>query len=150
MDFKRYNNDRGATFIVVLAVFTFITALSLTILIMATSADTSLSQEYDIEQTEFFVSSIYGIMNEKFVAGEFDDALIDGETVEIDVTGFRDAKGAAVPLKMKVKRAGKRVNVTYEITYLGTVHEIIADYNISGTEESKVIVERGCYGLDIY
>lgn len=150
MDFKRYNNDRGATFIVVLAVFTFITALALTILIMATSADTSLSQEYDIEQTEFFVSSIYGIMNEKFVDGEFNDALVDGETIEIDVTGFHDTAGAAIPVKMKVVRTNKRVNVTYEITYLGIAHEITADYNISGTEESKVIVERGCYGLDIY
>lgn len=144
---KIYNNDRGATFVVVLAVFSFIMVLILSILMMTTSADTSLGQEYDTEQVEFYVSSIYQILNERFVAGEFDASLVDGETTEIVVTGFEDAKGDAISVKMKVERTRKRASVTYSISYLGTEHELITDYSISGTEEHKNIVERGCRGF---
>ncbi len=148
MKLKSYNNDRGATFIVVLAVFTFITILALSIMVMATSADTGFSQEIDMEQNAFYVSSVYQVMNDRFVAGEFKNALVEGEVIEINVTGFTDSKGGTIPVKMQVERTNRRVLVTYLITHLGIEHEIIGDYSISGTNEDMLIVERGCYGLE--
>lgn len=147
MEMKYKDNNRGAAFVVVLAVFTFMIVIIMSILMLASSVDYNVGEEYDTKQAELYVSSIYQLIDHKVCTCEFKDAFVDGETTHVVISDLKDKAGNEIAVSLDVKQDRKRAEVTYTIGYMGEQYLLITDYGVVVNGSDKTITNRGCRGL---
>ncbi len=129
------DNNRGASLLIVLGMFVVLTVIAMNMLMLASAGDNAAATEYETEQRELYISSIYGILNEKMQEGLWKEAFVPGETTTITVDGFEDAGGTAVPVTVDVMLTRNLAETVYRITYQGETYRIPAKYiyyNIDG------------------
>lgn len=138
------NDNRGASLILVLAVFVVMLVVVMNLLLLVSSGNYSTKQEYEKEQTDLYLTSIYEILNTQMEEGIWKDAFVMGQTTTIDVTGFEDAEGNAIPVEIKVSLDKTLADVEYNVTYGGEQYQIAAKYSCRKKEGELKIVLRYC------
>lgn len=141
---KFIRNNRGASLLVVLAAFVVLLVVAMNVIMLVSAGNRTALQEYETEQTQLYVSSAYSALNEKMLAGTWKDAFVDGQTVTIEVTGFKDSSGAAMPVTIQVTRNRNQVSVNYLITCQGRQYSITAQYLYKSVGSTMTITLRSC------
>lgn len=129
------NNNRGASLMIVLGLFVVLTVVAMNMLMLVNAGDDTANKEYEAQQRELCISSVYTVLNDKMQEGIWKDAFVPNETTVITVEGFQDTEGGAIPVTIDVTLTRNLAEVAYHITYLGETYRIPAKYvyyNIDG------------------
>lgn len=141
---KRETDNRGASLMIVMAAFVLLLTAAMNILMLASAGNRTAIREYEAEQALLYLSSVYGILNEKMTGGEWQQAFVPGETVEIEVSGFQDGEGSAIPVTITVALNGNLADVGYLIEIQGNQYLILAQYQYAGSNGTAAITLKNC------
>ena len=141
---ERKADNRGASLMIVMAAFVLLLTAAMNILMLTSSGNRTAIREYEAEQVSLYLSSIYGILNEKMTGGEWQEAFVPGETVEIEVSGFHDKEGGAIPVTITVAPNGNLADVSYLIQIQGNQYLILAQYQYSKSDGVFAITLKNC------
>ncbi len=140
----RKTDNRGASLMIVMAAFVLLLTAAMNILMLASSGNRTAIREYEAEQVSLYLSSVYGILNEKMTGGEWQQAFVSGETVEIEVSGFHDKEGGAIPVTITVAPDGNLADVSYLIQIGENQYLILAQYQYSNNNGTFAITLKNC------
>lgn len=147
---KRFSirqDNRGASLLLVLAVFVVMLVVVMNLLMLVSAGNRTTVQEYEAEQTEMYLASIYEVLNSRMVAGTFSGAFVADKTTNITVSGFQDGEGNAIPVEIKVSLVKTVADVEYYITYQGEQYCIKAKYACRKKDGKINITLRSCEEL---
>ncbi len=137
-------DNRGASMLVVLALFVILSVVAMNMLMLADAGERTAVQEYETEQRELCLYSIYEVLNGQLIQGTWNDAFVQGETVEISADGFQDTNGTAIPVIMKLTLERNLANLEYCVTYEGEVYRLTAKYIYYNTGGAITITLKSC------
>ena len=132
-------NNKGASLIIIVAVFALIMVLSMNVVMAANVTTTGLEDEFESEQLQMYVSSVYDCINQKILAGEITGLFESGKTHRVDFTGFDEDVYIEATKPMDIKDSV----VVYHIAYKGQLYQIQTIYLVS----SGFITVKSCSGL---
>ena len=128
-------DNRGASLLIVLGLFVVLTVVAMNMLMLVNAGDDTANKEYEAQQRELCISSVYTVLNDKMQEGFWKEAFVPDETTTITVDGFQDTEGTAIPVTIDVTLNRNLAQVAYHITYKGETYQIPAKYiyyNIDG------------------
>lgn len=128
---KYVDNNRGASLVVIMAIFVLILVLGTHMLMAANASNNSLMMELDADAANVYVSSVYECINAEITSasGSLKKLSIFDKEQTISLEGFE--KGS-VTLDVKTDRT-----VVYDIPYTDStgkeyMYEVYAKYRMSG------------------
>ncbi|MBR1931375.1 MAG: hypothetical protein IJ833_07905 [Lachnospiraceae bacterium] len=142
----KYDN-RGASLLIVLGLFVLLTVVAANMLMLVNAGNTETAEEYETEQTNLIVSSIYETLNAQMESDSnpWKDAFVQDTTTYIDVTGFESPEREAITVSMEVTLKRNQAEVQYEIgTPDGETYRIYTKYNCYGTGDELKATLKEC------
>lgn len=137
-------NNQGASLMVVLAIFVVLLVVAMNVVMLVAAGDRTARQEYETEQAQLYLSSIYSTLNAKMLDGTWNEAFVNGQTVSIEVSGFKDGSGSAIPVTVNLTLDKSAASVSYLITYQGKQYCIHAQYLCKKTGDTVTITLKSC------
>lgn len=132
-------DNRGATLLIVMAVFLFLTVIASNIIMFVNSANNTVNIELETSKQEMYVMSIYEVLNSRMLEGEWNDAFVRGMEVRVDVNGFKDEENEEIPVEISINLSKNNADVYYYITYGGNQFSIHSQYSFIKTGENTTI-----------
>lgn len=148
---NKLKERQGTTMLLVVCLFLVLCVMGINLLNVANANVTNTSREVEQQQTMFYVSSIYQIVDEMIIEGKFTDAS-GALPTEVTASGgelLKDQNGRDISVKVKFESDGGRLTAWMQITCYSREGEpetytVKANYvkNVSGNYERE-----SCEGL---
>lgn len=133
---------------IVLAIFVVLLVVAMNLLMLVSAGDQTTNREYEAAQTELYLASIYDVLNEEMLAGTWKEAFVRDETTTVDITGFVDGAGNAIPVTIDISLTRNMADVEYKINYQGKVYLITAQYSCRKRDDDFTITLKACKDLE--
>lgn len=154
MDIKSLkNNNKGASLVIIIAVMALFMVLAVNILMAANVTSNNMGNEYDYDNINLYISSVYRVIDEKICNGEI-DAIFDGAGDDIDSANIIDIdgfvyKGKSCNVSLKSVKYGINYGeVFYTLTIDGKEYTLIGRYLLNKVNGKTTIKSDGCSGIE--
>lgn len=141
-------DNRGATLVVVMAIFVVLAVVASNVIMLVNASNATTNDELNATKLELCIMSIYDVLDDKIITGEFDQAFVDGEDVSIDILGFKDELGADIETSMMVSRVKNMATVNFYITLSGEEYCVTAKYTYVSNEGTVTIANKEVCGIE--
>lgn len=150
---KLIRDNRGASLIIVIAIFALVMVLCLNILMAANVTSNNLANEYESDKIDLYISSVYRTINSQICEGNFgnvfDGIQSDGiESNSITFTGYKYG-GKSVDVTAEcVKNGPGYGTIYYRFLLNNKEYEVIGSYSVSRVGGGVLITSTGCSGIE--
>lgn len=148
------NNNKGASLVIIIAVMALFMVLAMNILMAANVTSNNMSNEYDSDKINLYISSVFRIIDEKICSNEIPGAFEGaGKTIEeanvITLNGFTYNNKKCDVEASAVKFGSNYGEIYYIISLDGTDYYLTGRYSLSKAGKTTIIVSEGCSGIEL-
>lgn len=141
-------NNRGASLVIIVAIFALIMVLCLNVMMAANATTNSLSGEYEADRINLYVSSVYHTLNQVIESGDMQNVFPDDENDVNELefsSGGNDNGNHKVGLNVRAEasRKGSDGVIDYYIKFEGNEYHVQATYTV---KPGQILVKR-CTGI---
>lgn len=146
-------NNKGASLVIIIAVMALFMVLAMNILMAANVTSNDMSNEYDHDRVNLYVSSVFKTIDSKVCSGEIPGVFKSaGDTVEsaneLTFDGFR-FDDTNVTVKAKAIKYGSAYGEIWYEVYIGSkTYKLTGRYILSKVGKDTVIMSDGCSGIE--
>lgn len=147
-------NNRGASLVIIIAVMALFMVLAMNVLMAANVTSNDMSNEYDSDKINLYVSSVYRAIDEKICTGEIEN-VFDGagdnmdEANKLEISGFTYGKKSCDVECRIVKYGSAYGEIFYVISFDGREYYLTGRYMLSKAGKNTIIVSDGCSGIEL-